>query len=261
MSQLPLVKSWVYNDNDDFRLFLDGKYTYNASVLHAKKVNAAYEVAASVFVKKVLAFHDRAYKRQLKRMYNELHGSIGSKLDMAFKLRKSDAKDVRPESGGFVLLQCVSENGVPLEGYNPFDATLFRISPTDTPNQVMFGQENKRNDQAKGNEWRLVNGVFSDEGGTVNHHADSNAAMMYNEMLEGEMSGELPPGETLKVKGYLEAARDQTTFKALRLDLIPENLLKEASLTSDDQLSGFDFDAAVSIFQSKFNSRLQSQLY
>lgn len=256
---LPLVKSWCYQSDGRFRIVLDTNYRYNASVLQTKKVNAAYEVGASIFVKKVLAFHDRAYKRQLKQMHDELQGSIATKLDMAFKPRNPKATTFSPESGGMVLLQCVGScdsTGLKFEAFRDIQSEnidtsgVFQIKNGNSSLSGLVNTKDKNNNFI-GGAWRLVNGFLTS--GEINYLPSQYAAMLYDEMLGAEMSGQLPPGETLKVKGYLQAARDQTTFKALRLDLIPEHLLKEASLTSDDQLSGFDFDAAVQPFELRLH--------
>ena len=64
-------------------------------------------------------------------------------------------------------------------------------------------------------------------------------------MLDGEISGELSWYNT-QYQGISSSCRDETTFKALRLDILPDIINQSIFRQSENFFEGFDFDAAVS---------------
>jgi len=277
------------------------------SAVVTAQVTAAYNTAASVFVKRVLAYHDRAYKRQLKTVYNQLHGSIGEKLNEGF-----EPWDINKLQNGFVLLQSVATLDLE-EGSEGSDTAivnyhvehdqdswldeenLFVLSKVEentkftADNQLINLKfcrshqvpqriqdvpikerkkiseeldsaaleaskkvlndtilENTQEKLLNPTAYRLVNGYVGESNKEILYRPSQYAAMMYDEMLGGEISGDLPHGTTLNIKGYLQAARDETSFKALRLDMIPDVLSNSVFTENDDLPDGFDFDAVVS---------------
>jgi hypothetical protein len=304
MSDFPVLWRWKHISDGKFELVFNYEYMPDDSSIATAQVTAAYNTAASVFVKRVLAYHDRAYKRQLKTVYNQLHGSIGEKLNEGF-----EPWDINKLQNGFVLLQSVAtldlqeDSKKPIVNYHVVhdqdswlaEENLFvlskieedtefakehqlinlkfcrshqvpqRIQDVSTKERKKIAEEldaaavrasqkvlndtileNTQDKLLNPTAYRLVNGYVAESNKEILYRPSQYAAMMYDEMLGGEISGDLPHGTTLNIKGYLQAARDETSFKALRLDMIPDVLSNSVFTENDDLPDGFDFDAVVS---------------
>mgnify|MGYP003110218125 CR=1 FL=1 len=307
MSDLPVLWRWKHTQGGNFKLVFNYEYMPDESAVVTAQVTAAYNTAASVFVKRVLAYHDRAYKRQLKTVYNQLHGSIGDKLNEGF-----EHWDIDKLQNGFVLLQSIAtlevgtgrkvnpdfhvmhdqdswleeenlfvlsklEENSELDKSGEFSGVKLcrshripqRVKEIPKRTKVNVTQNIVQEENAQGGKgdqgeddqgildksqdalrrptgYRLVNGYVAEAYKKILYRPSQYAAMMYDEMLGGEISGDLPHGTTLNIKGYLQAARDETSFKALRLDMIPDVLSNSVFTENDDLPDGFDFDAVVS---------------
>ena len=111
--ELPVLWSWKHRENGVFEIVPNYQYIPDGSAITSAKVVSAYNVAASKFVSRVLAYHDRAHQRQLKNLYNEMNGSIAQKLNENFKYW-----DYNKRENGFVLLQSVAIDEISRDGPN-----------------------------------------------------------------------------------------------------------------------------------------------
>ena len=102
--------------------------------------------------------------------------------------------------------------------------------------------------------YTLLKGYAGETGGMNRYLPTELSAGVWEEMMQNEWSIDLPARETMQIKGYLAHARDSTTFSALRLDLIGDEIQTHlADFYAEGDGGSIDFDQFPFPFEERMH--------